>query len=262
VKFASEPLTEAELRMVLGGAIGAAGDIQTALSQFQRAFELRQRELGLWHSDTLWSLSWVAQAESHINGSTTVKNLVEQTAKKIRSSRHPWSSGEAEIVCTYGVEILWRAEHRPKEALPYLSEAIAVSRRLSDPKDYRLQNKLDALPRLLEEAGDLKESEKLWKENIAQGEKLFGTNHFLVAQFQRGYAGFLKRRGRPSEALPVMASAVPTYQRVLGTNNADARSAKWLLEEIILAAEKARRTNEPSAEGAADTPLPSRIIPK
>src|SRR6185503_11399087 len=58
VKFADEPLTEAELRMVLGGAIGAAGDIQTALSQFQRAFELRQRELGLWHSDTLWSLSW------------------------------------------------------------------------------------------------------------------------------------------------------------------------------------------------------------
>ena len=237
-KFTDEPLTEAELRMVLGGAIAVAGDKPAALSHFQRAFEIRQRELGLWHSDTLWSLSWIVQAEGRLHVTNKVRRLLGQCAERISHSQHAWSSGEAEVVWTYADFVLWRDEHRPADALPYLREALRACRQNSDTNDYRFQNKLAQFARVVEGAGHFEEAETLWKENVAHAEQTFGTEHLLTIQFKTGYANFLANRGRSTEATNILASVVPIYQRVLTTNHAHTLDAQELLQKVTVEANK------------------------
>jgi len=231
-EFTDQPLIEAELRMVLSGAFAALSDASNAVLQCQKAFEIRRRELGLRHSDTLWSLSWIAQGQVNAaQGRTEVRRLLEDTLGEIRKSRRPLSSGDAEIVWTYGV-LLFREDGRPADALPYMNEAVAVCRRIDDPKDYRFRNKLALLAWVTEQAGLVEEAGKIWDRAAQETEQLFDANHVLVAQFKKGRAGFLARQGRLRDALPLAEEAVPIYQRGLGTNHWQTLDSETLLAEI------------------------------
>ncbi len=230
-KFTNQPVIEAELRMVLAGAFAAVGDQTNGLIQSLKAFEIRRRELGLRHSDTLWSLSWVAQSQMGAPGKTGVRKLLEDVLADIRKSRRPLSSGDAEVVWTYGV-VLYREDNRPSEALPYMREAVKVCRKIDDPRDYRFKNKLELLARVTELAGHLEEAEKMWRDSLEEAERQFSPDHILVAQFKKQFGGFLGRRGRPREAIPFAESALPIYRRVLGTNHFHTVDTEIMLGDI------------------------------
>jgi hypothetical protein len=178
-KFTNQPVIEADLRMVLAGAFDAFNDWTNAEIQCRKAFEIRRRELGPRHSDTRWSLAWMVQVQVDDTDKTAARKLLEDAVADIRKSHRPLSSGDAEIIWTYG-QVLNR-DHGVAEALPYLNEAVAVCRRMEDSRDYRFKIKLRDLARATEDAGDLDGAERMWKQNLEDAEREFSADHILVA---------------------------------------------------------------------------------
>ena len=201
LRFTNQPQIEAELRMILAGGFCALTDYSNGLLQFQKALEIRQRILGPRHSDTLWSLSSVVGVQIGEGRKIEERELLESAFNRIRKSSHLLSSGEAEVVWTYG-DLLCNQDGDAAKGLPYLREGLEAFERTADPQDYILHNKLRYFASATEAAGHFDDAERLRRENVQQAEREFGADHILVAQFKKALAGFLRRRGRAPEALP------------------------------------------------------------
>jgi eukaryotic-like serine/threonine-protein kinase len=228
-EFADRPKIEAELRFALGIAYAGLGDNREAANQFEKAYAIRRDVLGPQHSDTLWALAAIAQFYPLIGRSQEARHLMTNALGIIRRSPHPLSSGEAEVLWTYGWQV--SLERPPAEALPYLREAMVVAQKTLDPKDFRLKHKMWAFAYLATRAGQWEEAETLWAEGVRQCEQDFGADHPLTAQFLKGQAHLFLRLNRVEDARLILERSIPIYHRTLGTNHNNGLDAEGLLAE-------------------------------
>jgi tetratricopeptide (TPR) repeat protein len=238
-KFTKQPLVEAEMRSALAWAFAGIGDHHGAAMQAKKALEIRRRELGETHSDTLESYAGLATAYVNIGRRRDAESLLATALATVSTLPPDLSAGAANVLSAQAS--LFSKYNRPLDALPYLQRAMPVLKRIAQPKDFRFKDQFWEFAYVTTEARQWREAERLWNKGVAECETDYGSEHPMTAQFRKGQSYFFLQRGRSQEALTNLESIIPIYHRVLGTNHHNGLDAEGLLARAY---EQQGRTND------------------
>jgi hypothetical protein len=127
-KFTNQPRVEADIRYALGRAMNDGyEDFPAALVQYQQAYDLRKRHLGLGHSDTLASAAALGLALHEAGRHREAESLLDDAIMAARKSATRHSLGAFEVLRARGTRLVY--EGQSADAVPYLTEALDISRR-------------------------------------------------------------------------------------------------------------------------------------
>jgi tetratricopeptide (TPR) repeat protein len=232
-QFTDQPLVEADIRLALAAAFGAARDIPAMAIHAEKAVELRQRVLGRAHSDTLEAICDLAFAKYRLGQREQAHELLAEATMLARGSPGGVSLGGGRAIGTRG--ILLTFDGRAEEALPYLEETLAVLTRLEWPKDKGI-SKANALKQWMggriltvQRTGRLQEAEKLWRDLIQESGRDLGADHPVTMNFQFDLARLLLERKNWHGALPLIQRVVAFRQQTVGENHYITLDARYSL---------------------------------
>jgi predicted Ser/Thr protein kinase len=214
--FAGEPETEAEVRHLLGLSYASMSELPKSIEQLRLAVEIRTRELGADHRDTL---------ESRY-----------QLAEKLRKD-FEW--GEAETVLRPVVEarrrILGDTHRDTLQAIYRLADVLIPLRKLDEGERltheaiesfadlYGQDSEQAILAR--RELADLRAAEFRWVEveeialdNLARARRSLGDEHWITLEFTF-ILGFTCHVRKWDEAEPLLRTAVKRRQRLFGDDD-------------------------------------------
>jgi serine/threonine protein kinase len=249
-KFPTQPLIEAELRHALGDAFKEIGEFEQSAVQFRRCLEIRNRELGLGHSDTLEASAWLAEDFIYLGRKNEAQRVLTPAVEAVRGLRAPFSRGAGWVLFEQGY-LLFRDRHH-KEADPYFTDALKVLKPLiareraksngpAGSGDYRFGDNslIEVLAYSMSYQGRTGEAQAMIAQELEESQRRHGKEHALTALLQRTEASLFLAQGQWGKALPILERSVPVHHRVLGTNHFSTLEAEYFLG---LAYEQAGKT--------------------
>ena len=144
-QFTDQPLTQAELRSVIGTTYMSLGLYEEASPQLTAALETRRRVLGNDHPDTLSTISfmgWVLMVLGRYEEALPYYTNALEDRRRVLGNDHP---DTLTLISNMGWMLYYQGKH--EEALPYYTEALGGKRRVLG-EDH--QDTLESLNTLLE----------------------------------------------------------------------------------------------------------------
>ena len=258
-KFKTRPLSEAAVRESVAWAYRSLNRLDLARPQVEKALEIRRRELGPDHPDTLQALgsyaAILASLQRYPEAEAAYKQWLD-AAPRVHGENHLFT---IEALSSYGDVI--QLQGRYAEALPYVKKAYDVSRRALGEDHYKtlvcasqyakvlkalwrpdeaepiLHDAYDRSARArgpyypdtiglmtlrastLSELGRHEEAEALYKEAIERNRRVYGEDHPRTIQSMNDYGGVLNAMGRKAEALALYQDVLERSRRVRKEEN-------------------------------------------
>ena len=107
-----------------------------------------------------------------------------------------------------------------KGALPLMRTAVSMQRKLHGGEPHPdLADAINDLGKLLEENGDYAESERMFRESIAQRHRLYGDKHPAIAQGLNNLANALQDNGELANAESTYRQALAMERELLGAEH-------------------------------------------
>eukprot|EP00741_Cyanophora_paradoxa_P007164 tig00000123_g6933.t1 len=105
---------------------------------------------------------------------------------------------------------------RAREGIPFLQEALRLSKKELGPEDAFVAQMMNNLALLLLTQGNYKESRPLFEEALQVYKKVLGPEDPLVAQTMRNLANLLKNQGDYAAARPMLEETLQIQKQALG----------------------------------------------
>ena len=239
--FRNKPLVEASIRNALGLTYTYLEEAKLAISQFDRALDLRKKNLGPDHPDTLESASNLAEAYVKAGDLREATRLHEETLK-LRLDKlgpdHPDT-----LTSMNNLAVAYHDAGRFDEALR-LQEVALEMRRLRLGADHReTLSSMGNLGTLYISLGRFKEAEPLFTETVKRAKIKLGAGDSITVRAAVHLALVYKETGRTEDALRLYEEALAQFRGTLGpdhpdtlvttTNLAQAYRATGRLEEAL-----------------------------
>ena len=212
-----QPLVEAAVRNAAAETYLSLGHADLALSHARISLELRRRELGDDHPDTLRSMSTLALSLEEHDQHDAAEALFREAMER---SRRTWGPEHARtLLAMMNVGYVLQCQGKLAEAEPVLRDALAGQRRtLSDDHEDTI-NTMSNLGMVLLGERKFEESERVLRDVLARRRRVLGDDHpdTLVAINNLGFA--LDGAGKTAESEPLARESLERSRRVLGDDH-------------------------------------------
>jgi serine/threonine protein kinase/tetratricopeptide (TPR) repeat protein len=213
-KFDKQPLVEAAVRLTIAGAYFGLTDYDNGRPHAERAYELRRRELGEEHLDTMKALSDLACFD-WIQGRT---KQGEQRFTKVLEVRHR-ELGDKHVDTLAAMHCLAMTLQNDERIERLLTDALQGRREALGEEDPSTLATALFLTSVYMRQGKLDQAERLFLQNLEVNRRLRGENHYYTVRALGSLARLYEFRGQYAQAEPLLVTAVDVYTRRLGEDN-------------------------------------------
>lgn len=242
-RFADQPLVEAAVWNTLGIVYHGLGDYATAEQYRRRSVEIRQRELGAEHRDTLGARNGLAstlRAQSRYDDAETMHRETLETQRRVLGPRH-----EDTLISQANLAVVLMDQHRYAEAESLLRQTLEAQRRSGGEDDRAALRTASNLADVLMLQDKLAESELLHRDVWASRERVLGRLHPDTLASQSNVAMVAQRLGRSSEAEGLHRRTLEARRQSLGDEHPDTIDSMNRLAIVL--------QFDPGRAGEADT---------
>ena len=231
-QFADQPLVEARLLQTLANTMRGLGLLERADKAQSQAVEIRRRELGDDHPDTLSSIheagvllrarGMPAEAEAHIREAMEGRRRV---------------LGDTHLDTLSSISAMRGLVRNPgdmDEAERYFREAMEGYRQALGDDHPTTLHAIRDLASLLGSRGHLEETEAYAREVLEGCRRVFGDDHPDTLRAIGTMSRVLEQQGRPVEAEPYIAEALEAFERLTPGARSDAIIAINSVIELLI----------------------------
>ncbi len=273
-EFAERPLLEARLRAVIGASFQALGNYPASQEHLERALEVRRRELGEDHEDTLASMHGLAgllvdlgeraRAETlqraaldgrraqlgddHAATLQSMNDLAElyrQTARFeeaeelfracLEARRRTLGDEHPDTLSSLNnLGILLKDTGKASAAEPMLRAALAGRRRQLGEDHPRTLTTKNTLAGVLSDVGQQEEAEELYRQVLDGRVRVLGPEHPVTFRAKNNLGLLLQTRGQLEEAESLLREALSGRERTLGEDHPETLGSQNNLALLLL----------------------------
>lgn len=259
--FVAQPVVEARIRMTIGKSFDYLGEVEIAVEQYKRCYELRKKHLGPQHNDTLLSLLALANMHAtlgHNQEAMKARELAYQLAQEHLGKEHHTTqmamnnlAGSYEkfnrkpealalreevlklarvhrglgnaftMLCMNNLGVNYFEVGRQSEALALFHEAIALQKKHLGDAHPQTLNTMDSLAECLGQMQRHEEARELYEFIFRQQQDKLGQDHPDTLYTTVELANCYKDLGRPADALSILQTSLPMHEKRFGKNHDD-----------------------------------------
>lgn len=216
-QFPDQPLVRARLYQTVAETFRGFGLLDRAVAPMREAVELRRREQGEDHIQTVISIVSMGILLKDLGRLDEAEPLYVEALDKHRRLLGDEDASTLRALNNLG--FLRRAQGRRTEAEEAFRAALAARRRVLGNDDADTLVSMFALGSLLRELGNLEEAEALQREALEGRRRVLRKEHPDTLASTTNLGLLLIAKGEYSEAESLLREAVAGYRRVLGDNH-------------------------------------------
>jgi eukaryotic-like serine/threonine-protein kinase len=216
-QFRDQPLVRAELLQTLAETMTNLGLVERAEVPQTTALEIRRRELGNAHADTIASINCAGtywEARGRLDLAAPLIEEAYALSRKELGETHEETLG---ALTSLGSLRMVQGKHDEAEALQ--REAIDLSRRVLGENHPETAGNIGNLAFTLGARNKFEEAVKLFEESLAIRRRALGEDHPDTLESLNNVAFMLVDAGRPADAERLFREAAEGRRRVLGDDH-------------------------------------------
>ena len=217
--FAGQPIVQARLLQTLASTLQELGLRDAARAPQEKALEIRRKELGAEHVDTLVSankMSELLRSQGKLIEAEPKTRETLDTCTRVLGNDHPDT-----LEAIHNMGLLLQAKGRLEEAEPYLRSAVEKRRRILGEEHLETIISINDLGMLLQARGKLPAAEGYLRESLEKSRRVLGEDHHhtVIALNEMGLQ--LQEQGKLAEAEAFYREALDRNRRLLGEDHPD-----------------------------------------
>ena len=222
-RFAAQPLVDASIRQTIGRTYVDLGIYPQAEAHVARALELRRRQLGETHPDTLTSMNDLAVLYRHQGKYADAEGLhrgVLAARRRVLGPEH-----RDTLASMHDLAMLYQSQTKYTEAEALELQALAIRRRvLGDDHADTLASR-SILAGIYLDSGRPQLAEPLHVEVTEGLRRRFGEEHPEYLESLNDLGGVYFEQGKYAQSEQLFAKVLAVRQRVLGAEHPDTLNA-------------------------------------
>jgi len=230
--FEDQPLVQAQLLQTVADTLLELGLLERALEPQEQALEIRRRELGDEHQETLLSinnLGYLLQDHGKLDEAEPFYREALRTSRRTLGDEH---QDTLNSISNLGSLLHEQGAHDEAEIL--LREALKVSRAQLGDEHPGTLNSAHNLAYLLHDQGKYDEAEPLLRKTLAARRTVLGNEHPYTLISMHNLSSLLSRVGKRDEAESLMREVLEIKRRTLGdTHFSTVNSIRMLSSQLI-----------------------------
>jgi serine/threonine protein kinase len=270
--FAKDPLIEAAIRNTLGVSYWYLSDLDKALRQQEKALDLRRRQLGPDHVETIGLMNDIGIILYSQGKRREAEKLFVETVEAKRRALGPEApstlrsannlavmlaeQGSYEEACklaqetwriqqrvegpekiftlrsAYNVAIMWRCQGRTNDARKLFEETLQTLRRVFGPEHQDTLRVMDYLAELLLDQGQLAEAQRLFEQTLEAQRRVLGAKKDETILTMANLADTLRARSQLERATKLAEEAAELHRSVLGLDHPQTCAAFTILANV------------------------------
>ena len=218
-RFEGKPLIEASIRATLGNTYRKLGEYAAAEPHLERARELRHRELGEEHPDTLGSMNSLAVlygGQGRYNEAEPLYLKTLEIRKSVLGGEHPET-----LISMSNLALLYINQGRYDEAKPLSVKTQEIRQRVLGEEHPDTLDSMNNLALVFWRQGRYTEAEPLYIKALEIMNRVLGEDHRSTLRPMSNLAALYFNQGRFDEAEPLLIRAIAVMKRVLGEEHPD-----------------------------------------
>ena len=217
--FENQPLVQARLLQTVAATLRKLGLLERALEPQEQALEIRRRELGNEHSDTLDSISYLGlllNAQGKLDQAEPLLRETLESSRRKLGDEHP-----STLTSINALGILLSSQGKYDEAENLFNDVLEMCRsKLGDEHSDTLRC-IGNLGSVLHRQGKLFEAEQYYREAEEVSRRKLGDEHPDTLNSINNLGVLLKAQGKLDEAEPLLREALEVTRRKLGDEHPD-----------------------------------------
>ncbi|CAN5701179.1 hypothetical protein BH09PLA1_BH09PLA1_31240 [soil metagenome] len=216
-KLKERPTIEAAVRMSLAGAYDALGLVDLALVHAQAALEIRRKNLGDDHPDTLEAMTNVALYMQYQGNSSGAEPLYRQVVARSEATLGP--EHRETLRRRFNLATLLQDQGKFVEAEKVHRQILDARRRTLGEDDPDTISSMNYLASALTRIGRPEEAEPLYRQSLEKRRRILGNLHPSTLVSVSDMAFVLRRLDRLDEAEALLREAYEGSKTVLGADH-------------------------------------------
>lgn len=235
-RFADQPLVEADLRGAIANTYSKLGLFVQSAPHMKRTLDLRQRELGEDHADTLTALSDLGRLYMAMGEYSDAEPCLQETLERrtvVLGPDHPDT-----LMSLDNVGLLFKRRGKYPEARTYFDRALERrSRVLGDEHEDTLLS-IAYIGGILLKQGKYVEAESYYRRALEGRKRVLGVDHTGTLTLLHNMGHLLSKMARFDEAEPYYREVLEIRRRVLGDDHPSTLSSISNLGSLLQRAGK------------------------
>ena len=215
--FPNQPLMQAELLTAIGGTYRGLGLYEKSITTIGRARELRRRELGDDHQDTLASMNWLGLAYKDAARLEEAIALHEQTLKVRRAKLGPEHRDTLDSMNNLAMS--YAAAGRLPAAIALQKETLELQKKNLGQNDTATLTSMHNLALAYSSAGNFSDAVTLLEQTLELKQAVRGADHTDTLLSMEQLASVYGHAGRLPEALALFDRALELHKAKLGPDH-------------------------------------------
>jgi serine/threonine protein kinase len=218
-QFADQPLLHAGLLQDLATTMRQLGILSAATDPQERALQIRRRELGDDHADTLLSINESAILTQNLGDYPAAETLFREVLEANR--RLVGMKDEGTLTTRGSLCDNLRHQARYEEAETCARETLETIQELAGPEDPETASAMAILAAVLKGTGNYEEAEQWNRQALDIRRRVFGDEHPDTLNAIGNLGNILEDGGKYDESVGLAQEAYETRSRVLGNDHPD-----------------------------------------
>jgi len=235
-RFDGKPLVEASIRLTLGETYKGLGEYPRAEPFLERARELRRRELGEGHVDTLASMNTLALLYWNQGRYDEAMLLFLETleiGRRVLGEEHKHT-----LTTMSNLAILYSRQGRYEEAERLYMETLEIQNRVLGEEHPDTLKAMNNFALLYARQGRYDKAEPLYRETVEIRQRVLGEEHPDTLSTMGNLALLYWHLGRYDQAEELGVKTLEIHKRILGEKHPD--TLKSMINLAILYADQGR----------------------
>ncbi len=213
-EFKQQPVVDASLRGTLAEVYSGLGLNEQSLALATRALELRTKELGPDHRDTLMAVNDLAYYHEILGKVEEAERLYKQAYE---GRKRVLGEDDNDTLTSMGnLGNYYRSAGKYAEAEPLLREGLAKCRRVLGDSNRTTLIAMNTLGFLFVTQGKYSETEPLWREAAEKGRKALGETDRDVLTWTANVGGLMSAMGKVKDAEPFFRESLDRHRQLHG----------------------------------------------
>ncbi len=248
-QFAEQPTIDATLRQSLAETYVRLGLVEKALPLLERTLQIREKELGPNHPDTITAVGnvgYILQALGRLEEAGPFFEAAVERMERIRGTNHPELAAHLNNLAMLRVD-----QGRPRDGQPLYERAIAIqtlAKGADDADTLLYENNLGGA---LEAAGDNAGAEVHYRRSLEGTLRTLGPDSLDALTGMNNLAGVLESQGKRAEAEEMYRRSLEGRKKLLGSGHPSTLLAVNNLGFLLTRTDRAAEAEKVLAEGLA-----------
>ncbi len=230
-RFAGQPLVQAQLLQSVASVLRNLQIPDRAAAPQERALEIRRRELGDAHPDTLSSFVEAGTLYFYQGRGEDAESSLRRAAETAR--RELGSDHRLALQAINMLGVLLHGDGEYAESAQCFGEVLEIGRRVLGEDDELVMTAMGNLSYALDEQGKHAEAEPLIRECLQRRRRVLGNDNPSTSWAAGRLGANLRDQGKLQDAEPCLREALEGYRRVKGDEHSRTLSAMRALSTLL-----------------------------